>query len=112
VFQGYPGMGKSAKQIQASSGLFFDVFARYDPGNMLLLQARREVLERQLEQSQLAQALRRLADSRLLLADPPKPTPFCFPILIDFLRSSVSSESLHDRIEKLTLGLEAEAGFS
>lgn len=110
VFQGYPGMGKSTKQIQASSGLFYDVFARYDPDNMLLQQAKREVLERQLEQSRLAQALRRLKGSRLLLTDPPKPTPFCFPILIDFLRSSVSSESLHDRIEKLTLGLEAEAG--
>jgi len=110
VFQGYPGMGKSTKQIQASSGLFYDVFARYDPDNMLLQQAKREVLDRQLEQSRLAQALRRLSGSRLLLTDPPKPTPFCFPILIDFLRSSVSSESLHDRIEKLTLGLEAEAG--
>ncbi|RYG41036.1 DNA ligase-associated DEXH box helicase, partial [bacterium] len=34
VFPGFPGMNKSAKQVQASSGLFFDVFSRYDPDNL------------------------------------------------------------------------------
>ena len=43
VFSGYPGQGKSARQVQASSGLLFDVFARFDPENLLLDQARREV---------------------------------------------------------------------
>src|SRR5690606_1404761 len=49
VFPGYPRSGKSARQLQASSGLFFDVFRRYDPDNLLYSQAHREVLERQLE---------------------------------------------------------------
>ena len=49
IFQGYPGAQKSVKQLQASGGLFFDVFAKYDPDNLLLTQARKEVLERQLE---------------------------------------------------------------
>ncbi len=33
VFQGYPGQQKSAKQLQASSGLLYDVFSNYDPNN-------------------------------------------------------------------------------
>ena len=44
------------KQLQASSELIYDVFARYDPDNLLLFQAHREVLERQLEHSRLAGA--------------------------------------------------------
>jgi len=110
VFQGFPGMNKSAKQIQASSGLFYDVFARYDPHNMLLQQANREVLERQLEQSRLAQALDRISAAKLLLTEPKRPTPLCFPILVDRMRETVTSESLQDRIEKMTVRLEREAG--
>ncbi len=60
VFQGYPGASKAVKQVQASSELLYDVFARYDPDNLLLIQAHREVLERQLEQSRLARALQRV----------------------------------------------------
>ena len=45
VFAGYPGRGKSSRQLQASSGLVYDVFARHDPENALLAQARREVYE-------------------------------------------------------------------
>jgi len=109
VFQGYPGAGKSAKQLQASSGLFYDVFARYDPNNLLLHQAGREVLERQLEETRLATSLTRLGKSKLLIAEPGRPTPMCFPILVDRLREMVTSESFSDRIQRLTLSLEADA---
>ena len=110
IFQGFPGAGKSAKQLQASSGLFFDVFERFDPENMLLRQSYREVLERQLEQSRLTQTLLRLSDSKMLLSDPPHPTPIAFPILVDRLRETISSESVSDQIERMSLQLEAEAG--
>jgi len=33
LFSGLPGQGKSARQLQASSGLVYDVFAEYDPQN-------------------------------------------------------------------------------
>ena len=46
VFPGMPGQGKTAKQLQASANLFFQVFSEYDPGSLLLVQARREVLAR------------------------------------------------------------------
>ena len=67
VFQGYPGQTPSNRQLQASSGLLYDVFAQYDPDNLLLAQAVREVLERQLEAPRLAAALARLRGSRALL---------------------------------------------
>lgn len=110
VFQGFPGAHKSAKQLQASSGLFYDVFRRFDPGNMLLSQANREVLERQLEQTRLGTALERLITSRLLITEPPRPTPLAFPILVDRLRETVTSERISDRIQKLSMSLEKEAG--
>ncbi len=110
VFQGFPGMNKTAKQVQATSGLFYEVFARYDPKNMLLQQAEREVLEKQLESSRMATALERLGRAKILIAEPPQPTPMAFPILVDRLREMVTSENVSDRIQKLSLRLEKEAG--
>lgn len=42
IFSGFPGAAKSTKQLQASSGLFFEVFKKYDAKNLLLTQAERE----------------------------------------------------------------------
>src|SRR5688500_8676412 len=70
VFPGYPRSGKTARQLQASSGLFFDVFRRYDADNRLLAQAHREVLERQLERTRLGHTLRRLSGARLVITAP------------------------------------------
>jgi ATP-dependent helicase Lhr and Lhr-like helicase len=112
VFQGYPGASKSLKQVQSSSGLLFDVFQRYDPENMLIRQAHREVLERQLEETRLAKSLQRLEKAKLLITEPPRPTPLAFPILIDRLRETLTSESISDRIEKLAAKMEREADAS
>ncbi|MEA2553097.1 MAG: ATP-dependent helicase Lhr and Lhr-like helicase, partial [Fimbriimonadaceae bacterium] len=110
VFEGMPGRRKTVRQIQASSGLFYDVFLRYDPDNMLLHQATREVLERQLEESRMYRALERMSKSRILLKEPKRPTPFAFPILVDRLRETLTTESIRDRIEGLALQLEKAAG--
>jgi len=107
VHPGYPGQGKTAKQLQASSNLFYQVFAEYDPGNLLLHQARREVLEKQLEESRLRAALERLGRSRLLVEEPAKPTPLAFPLLVDRMRASLSSEKLADRVRKMQMELES-----
>ncbi len=109
VFQGYPGMNKSARQLQSSSGLFYDVFARFEPQNMLLQQANREVLERQLEQTRMSLALERLENSSLLITHPKKPTPLAFPLLIDRLRETVTSESVSSRIQRMVVEFESEA---
>ncbi|HYC50741.1 MAG TPA: DNA ligase-associated DEXH box helicase, partial [Gemmatimonadaceae bacterium] len=110
VFPGFPRSGKTARQLQASSGLFFDVFQRYDPQNLLLSQAYREVLERQLEQSRLGQTLRRLETAHVMVTNPVRTTPLAFPLLVDTTRDRVSSEKLADRIRKMQLILEKAAG--
>jgi ATP-dependent helicase Lhr and Lhr-like helicase len=110
VFPGLPRSGKTARQLQASSGLFFEVFQRYDPANLLLGQAHREVLERQLESSRLGRTLERLEGSRVVVTTPRKPTPLAFPLLVDRTRERVSSESLADRVKRMQLALERAAG--
>jgi ATP-dependent helicase Lhr and Lhr-like helicase len=60
VFQGYPGAPKSTRQLQASSGLFYEVFRKYDAGNRLLAQAEREVLEAELDIARLRESLARM----------------------------------------------------
>jgi ATP-dependent Lhr-like helicase len=109
VLQGYPGE-KSMRQVQASSGLIYDVFVQHDPANRLLDQARREVLERQLERTRLARALERIAAGYVTLVDAPRITPLAFPLLVDRMRESVSSEKLADRVRKMQLVLEKAAG--
>src|SRR3954471_7127404 len=112
IFQGYPGNNKSVKQVQASSGLLYDVFARYDPENLLLFQAHREVLEKQLEQSRLGRTLERLAAGRVTISDVERPTPLAFGLLVDRAREQVSSEKFLDRVRRLVAPLDraAEAG--
>ena len=110
VFPGFPRSGKTARQLQASSGLFFDVFQRYEPGNLLLAQAHREVLERQLERSRLGATLQRLSRARVVITAPKRFTPLSFPLLVDRTRNKVSSEKLADRIERMQMALERAAG--
>lgn len=109
VFQGFPGHNKSGKQIQASSGLLYDVFARYDPANLLLEQAHREVFERQLERSRLWTTLERLERSARQIVNTPHVTPFAFPLIVETFRDSISSERLSDRIKRMQLQLERAA---
>jgi ATP-dependent Lhr-like helicase len=110
VFPGLPRSGKSARQLQASSGLFFDVLRRYDPENLLLSQATREVLERQLESTRLGLTLDRLSAAKVVLTEPKRPTPLAFPLVVDRNRDKVSSESLSDRIRRMQISLEKAAG--
>jgi ATP-dependent Lhr-like helicase len=109
IFQGYPGNSKSVKQVQASSGLLYDVFARYDPDNLLLFQAHREVLEKQLEQSRLGRTLERLAAGRITISEVERPTPLAFGLLVDRAREQVSSEKFLDRVRRLAAPLERAA---
>jgi len=110
VFPGFPRSGKSARQLQASSGLFFDVFRRYDAGNMLLSQAHREVLERQLERTRLGHTLQRISAAKVLITNPRRTPPLAFPLLVDRTRERVSSEKLSDRVKRMQRTLERAAG--
>ena len=110
VFQGYPGQQRTARQLQASSGLLFDVFANYEPDNLLLRQARTEVLERQLEHTRLAATLQQIRDSEWIVTRPQRLTPLAFPLVVARLRERLSSEKLSERVARMTVQLESAAG--
>ena len=112
VFQGYPGQSPSNRQLQASSGLLYDVFAQYDPDNLLLAQSVREVLERHLDSSRLAKALARLRGSRAVLVQPARPTPFSFPLMVEMFREKLTTEALDARVARMVEALELAAGMT
>lgn len=110
VFQGYPGVQKNTRQVQASTGLIYNVFFRYDPENLFLKQAMQEVLDGQMEHRRLEKALRRMARCDIRMMRPPHPTPLGFPIMVNRMRAKVSSEKLADRIRRMHMRLEKAAG--
>jgi ATP-dependent Lhr-like helicase len=101
LFTGYPGKPVKERSLQSSSSLLFKVFVDYDPQNLLLQQARQEVMDHQLEEARLRQALTRINHQQIVLKQIIKPTPYAFPIMVDRLREHVSSETLEDRIAKM-----------
>jgi ATP-dependent Lhr-like helicase len=110
VFNGYPGRSKSAKQVQASSGLIYDVFENYDQDNLLLDQARREVLQQQLEYQRLLHCLNSLQQRQWHLLYPERLTPLSFPLWADSVQSQTfSSESFQDRVSRMLGSLERAA---
>ncbi|MEB0045789.1 MULTISPECIES: ligase-associated DNA damage response DEXH box helicase [unclassified Pseudomonas] len=109
VFAGYPGAPKSTRQVQASSGLFFEVFKQYDANNLLLAQAGEEVLQEELDIRRLEQTLARINSLRLDLHQIKRPTPLAFPLLAERFRESMSSEKLADRIKRMVSDLEKTA---
>lgn len=114
VFQGYPGEKRSNKQLQASSSLFYEVFRKYDAANLLLAQARTELLAEELDitrlQHSLAQMARHVAAQQLVVKLIPRPTPFSFPLMVERLREKLSNESMADRIARMVQQLEKAAG--
>lgn len=105
VFSGYPGKSKTSRQVQVSSGLLFDVFSEYDPDNLLLHQAQREVLEEQLEESRLRDAMKRLSQSRLISVELERASPMALPLLVESWRGKVSSETIAERVSRMQLAL-------
>ncbi len=109
VFQGYPGAPTGARQLQASASLFYEVFRKHDADNLLLEQARREVLRQELEVERLRATLERLAGWQVVEREIERPTPFAFPLLVERLREQLSTEKLTERIARMVGELEAAA---
>jgi ATP-dependent Lhr-like helicase len=101
VFKGYPGARKTASQLQVSTSLLYEVFSKYEPDNLLLKQAEREVLDEQLEAHRLQQTLQRLGQLKTVWQAPKRPSPLAFPLLVERLGTRLSNESLLSRIERL-----------
>ena len=101
IFQGYPGEYKKARHLQSSASLLFKVFAEYEPNNILLKQAFREVFDQQMEETRLRDMLQRIQNSNIVIKWPQHLTPFCFPLKVDSMRENVSSEKLEDRVKRM-----------
>lgn len=108
VFPGFPGRHKMSKHLQASAQLFFGVFEEYDPQNLLLQQAFQEVFDHHMEAFRINEALKRIQFGSIIVKMCSKPTPFCFPLLVDSMRAKLSSETIEDRIQKMIKRLSAD----
>ncbi|HEX2836816.1 MAG TPA: ligase-associated DNA damage response DEXH box helicase [Phycisphaerales bacterium] len=103
VMPNYPGARKTGRQLQASSGLIFDVLNEFDPppGNLLLEQARREVLDRHFERSRMARTLERLARAKPVIVRTERLTPLSFPLVVERVASKVSSQTVLERLRAM-----------
>ena len=109
IFQSFPGEKRGSKQLQASSSLFFEVFRKYDPNNRLLMQAEQELLAQDLDVSRLQASLIQIASQQLVIKNLERPTPFCFPLMVERYREKLSNESVADRIARMVAELEKAA---
>ena len=109
IFQGFPGEKVKARHLQNSASLLFNVFSEYDPGNLLIRQAYGEVMEQQMEEERLRNMLERIQAGEIIITFPQRLTPFCFPIKVDSIRETLSSEKLEDRIRKMQDQLERDS---
>ncbi|WP_336705405.1 DEAD/DEAH box helicase [Delftia acidovorans] len=112
IFQSHPGERRSARQLQASAQLFFEVFRKYDDMNLLLRQADEEVLSQELDVAQLLAALRRMQAQTLVVSALRRPSPFAFPLMVERFREKLTNEHLADRIARMLAQLHeaADAG--
>ena len=97
---------RSLRQLQASSGLLFDVLRQHDPGHILLAQAEREVMEAQLEVRLLREVLQRCNTRALALHRPQSLTPLAFPLWAESIRGELSTEDWRTRVARAAQQLE------
>jgi ATP-dependent helicase Lhr and Lhr-like helicase len=98
--------------LQASSSLFYEVFRKYDASNLLLAQAKTELLAEELDITRLQHSLQRMSAQQLVVKQLARPTPFSFPLMVERLREKLSNESMADRIARMVQQLERDAGGS
>jgi ATP-dependent Lhr-like helicase len=109
IFTGYPGAPKSTRQLQASSSLFYEVFRKYDAGNLLLSQAQSEVLSQELDIRRLAATLKRMRSQRIEAVTLAAPSPFALPLMVERFREKLTTEKLKDRLARIIRDAERAA---
>ncbi|MEJ5990794.1 ligase-associated DNA damage response DEXH box helicase [Ramlibacter sp. PS3R-8] len=108
ISTGYPGQPKSTRQLQASSALFFEVFRKYDAGNLLLSQAENEVLSQELEISRLGGALRSMREKQVAFVQLRHPSPMSLPLMVARFREKLSTEQISQRLDRILRDMEAD----
>lgn len=106
----YPGKRRKLREVQTSASLLYEVFDRYDPGNLLLEQSRREIFEKQLELTRLDATLAALEHRPMKLIETERLTPMAFPLWAERLHAFHPGADAATRLEKMLLELEQAAG--
>jgi len=101
VFTGFPGKQKSHRQVQMSTGLLYDVLQKFDPHNLLLEQAKKEVSEKYLQEDGLPALLNRLFHAPFVIKTLPRWSPFSLPLFIEWASQRLSTETLLERIQRI-----------
>jgi ATP-dependent helicase Lhr and Lhr-like helicase len=101
IFQDMPGEKVKQRHLQSSASLLFNVLSEYEPNSILLKQAYSEVMQHQMEEIRLRDMLQRIATSNIKIMYPKKLTPFCFPLKVDSIRETITSEKLEDRVLRM-----------
>lgn len=101
LFRGFPGREKRARHLISSASLIFDVMDKYDPENLLYLQAYEEVKTFQMEESRIRRTLNRMLSQEWIIVEKKRPSPLCLPLMADRLRERISSEKAEDRVRRM-----------
>ena len=101
---------RSLRQLQASSGLLYDVLRQHDPDHILLTLAEHEVLHDQLDLESLARALSSCQARTLSVQQPTSLGPLSFPLWAERLRGQLSNEDWKTRVLRAAQQLEKRHG--
>lgn len=104
------GRARGQRDLMASSSLLYEVLARYDPGNLLLEQARRDILERQLEMSRLRGCLDDLQSRPWVMVETGRLTPMAFPLWADRITALMPGGDAAYRLAAMLEELQRAAG--
>ncbi len=107
----FPGRQKVKRDLQTSTSLLFDVFQRYDSGNLLLLQSQREILSKQFEIKRLQQVLTSISQRPFRLIETERLTPLAFPLWADRLSATLPAGDANSRLETMLTLLNRESGL-
>ncbi len=101
-----PGRAANARrELQSSATLLYEVLERYDPGNLLVAQSRREILEKQLELTRLRRVIDDLANRPIHLVETARLTPMAFPLWADRLTALLPAGDAATRLEAMLADL-------
>lgn len=102
VMQAPPGQkDRSQRELQISATLLYEVLDRYDPENLLLVQSRREIMEKQLELTRLTAVMQRIQSLDYHLIETKNLSPMAFPLWADRLSATLPAGDAASRLEAM-----------
>jgi ATP-dependent Lhr-like helicase len=85
------------------------VFRKWDPENLLLTQAQKEVLSQELEISRLTATLDRINARTLDTVQLRHPSPMSLPLMVERFREQLTTEQLSTRLDRILREMERDS---